>query len=165
MQIILITESTKSCNSDYKYIKSCLDYFYCSRENAIKNISAKCKSELIKQDVKIENLRKRFHGHSEVIICADFDDKEDPDNGRIIKYARKNGYNIAWMNIDVEEVFLGKRIKKKDKSKEALNFLKKKDILLCKNDCLAECEPFKKHPCSNLLVVLDKYLKRKSNIN
>lgn len=70
-------------------------------------------------------------------------------------------FDLVWMNLDIEEVFLGRRIRNNAKKKEALSFLKKKQTYLSSNQMLANPKPLDKHPSSNLLIVLDKYLARK----
>lgn len=66
------------------------------------------------------------------------------------------------MNVNVEDVFLGKTVPDKDKNRESLNFLKRKDTFLSSNVVLNNKSPLLKRSASNLLVVLDKYLKRKT---
>ena len=67
---------------------------------------------------------------------------------------------VVWMNICVEEVFLGKVIPDKLKSKTATDYLKKKDSLLLANKNLNSDNPLKTHPSSNFLIVFDEFLKR-----
>lgn len=96
------------------------------------------------------------------MICADYDYENDPDNEAISNYCHSHSYDLVWMNVDVEDVFLGKTIPNKDKNRESFNFLKQKDKLLSSNTALNNPSPLVKRPASNLLVVLDKYLKRKT---
>mgnify|MGYP006956036524 FL=1 len=65
------------------------------------------------------------------------------------------------MNSDVEEVYLGEKIKRKDKKKKAITFQIKKNKLIPKLNNLSETNPLNKSKSSNILVVLDKHLKRK----
>ena len=66
------------------------------------------------------------------------------------------------MNVDVEDVFLGKTVSKKRKNKELMNFLKCKEFFLSTNTVLNNQAPLVKRPASNLLIALDKSLKRKT---
>ena len=95
-------------------------------------------------------------------MCADYDNPNDPDNIKIQQYCASNGYDLVWMNVDVEDVFLGRTVSKKMKSKELMNFLKHKESFLSTNTVLNNQTPLVKRPASNLLNVLDKYLRRKT---
>ena len=97
-----------------------------------------------------------------VIVCADYDNPNDPDNIKIQQYCASNGYDLVWMNVDVEDVFLGRTVSKKMKNKELMNFLKHKESFLSTNTVLNDQTPLAKRPASNLLNVLDKYLRRKT---
>ena len=68
MQLILVLETRPSCNSDYRYIKATIDYFYKPRSFSVKPIYAKSKGELVKQDAKIEEEIKRYDGESKVVV-------------------------------------------------------------------------------------------------
>ena len=162
MQIILVVETRASCQSDYKYIKSAIDYFYVERKSQISKVFAKTKSELINCDAKISHYKTKYPGASEVIICADYDNSNNSDNIKIQQYCASRGYDLVWMNTDVEDVFLGKRVSSRTKSKELMNFLKHKEKFLSANTVLDNPTPLVKRPASNLLNVLDKYLKRKT---
>lgn len=52
MQIILLVETRATCESDYRYIKSVIDYFYLERSFKLSKVFAKTKSELVKSDKK-----------------------------------------------------------------------------------------------------------------
>lgn len=160
MQLILVLETRKSCNSDYRYIKATIDYFYKPRSFSIRPIYAKNKSELLSQERKINNEKHKYDGRSVVVICADFDRKNDPLNDELIEYCKENNYALIWMNLNVEHVFLNdKNVVNKEKA--SINFLKNSDLILSKlenlnnNDCLnCICS-------SNILCILDKYLEKK----
>ena len=162
MQIILILETRSSCESDYRYIKSALDYFYIERSYKLSKIYAKSKSELIKVDNKISSLKEKYNGDSVVVVCTDYDRDGDPLNKEIIAYCKKNAYELVWMNLDVEEVFWGKQIVSRYKNKESLKFLTQKNVILSNLKNIDVPNPLEKHPSSNLLVIMDKYLVRKT---
>ncbi len=161
MQIILVLETRNSCESDYYYVKSAIDYFYFERSFKISKLFAKTKSELINKDKRIALLKERYHGQSVVFICADYDRDDDPLNKKIEQYCLLNSFELVWMNLDVEEVFLGKQIYSKMKKKEAFNFLTYKNSIISSLKTLNVVNPTSRHPASNLLILLDKYLKRK----
>ena len=161
MQLILVFETRASCESDYIYVKSAIDYFYVERKHKTTPIYAKTKSSLINCGKRIESYMDKYQGVSKVILFADYDKKDDPNNAKIEKYCLDKSFDLVWMNLDIEEVFLGRRVEKRAKEREALNFLKKKQTYLSSNQVLANPKPLDKHPSSNLLVVLDRHLRRK----
>ena len=161
-QLILIVEACSTSRSDYLYLKSVLDHFYDSSEHKLSPIYAGSKTRLIDQGKKIEECSKRASfKESQVFLCADYDYKSDPSNKAIQKYAREHGYEIIWMNRDIEEVFLGKRIPSKQKKQEAERFLRNPAKALESNNHLFVEDPLKAHPSSNILCVFDRYLHRR----
>lgn len=162
MQIILVVETRASCESDYRYIKSAIDYFYVERSFKISKIFAKTKSELVSCDKKIKEYKNKYIGVTKVIVCADYDSENDPSNDVIINYCDTHSYDLVWMNVNVEDVFLGRIVPDRDKNRESFKFLKRKNTYLSSNIVLNNPSPLDKRPASNLLTVLDKYLKRKT---
>ena len=161
IELILIMETRSSNKSDYMYIKSTLDYYYEPRTYGIKKIFATTKSLLIKQDKKIEKLCNTTERKPVIIVIADYD-QDEPLNDIITKYCLNKSYDLIWMNSDVEEVYLGEKIKRKDKEKKAITFQIKKNKLIPKLNNLSETNPLNKSKSSNILTILDKYLTRKS---
>lgn len=66
------------------------------------------------------------------------------------------------MNSDIEEVYLEEKIKRKDKKKKVIAFQIKKNKLIPKPNNLSETNRLNKSKSSNIVVVLDKHLKRKT---
>ena len=143
------------------YIKSTLDYYYEPRTYGIKKIFATTKSLLIKQEKKIEKLCNMTERKPVIIVIADYD-QDEPLNDIITKYCLNKSYALIWMNSDVEEVYLGEKISRKDKEKKAIAFQIKKNKLIPKLNNLSETNPLNKSKSSNILTILDKYLMRKS---
>lgn len=162
MQIILLIETRASCESDYRYIKSAIDYFYVERSFKLSKIYAKTKAELMKSEAKIKALKAKYIGETAVIVCADYDRDDDPLNIEIAKYCSKRSYDLVWMNRDVEEVFWGRQISDKDKNRESIHFLTLKHAMIPSLKTLRFEHPLSNHPASNLLIVLDRYLIRKT---
>lgn len=161
MQVIVVCETRSSSKSDYKYIKSVFDYFYKPRSFAIKKIFASSKPELIKQDKKISKEIADYNGESKVIIFADVDDNDGNLNKRIEDYATMCGYELVWMNGDIEEVFLGHKVKGNKKTDEANKYLIQYLNILPKLTNLQEKDVLSKSKTSNILLVLDRFLERK----
>lgn len=160
MQLILVLETRSSCNSDYRYIKATIDYYYKQRTFNINPIYAKTKSELVKQDKRVQEEINRYNGYSKVVLCADYDSDSSPENIVIVEYCKKHDYELIWMNTNIEHVYLNKP-NVDDKDKESRNFLRKSKIILKNLQNLHNLEPLDKPCSSNILVVLDKYLERK----
>ena len=78
MQLILVFETRASCQSDYIYVKSAIDFFYVERKHKITPIYAKAKSELTNCGKKIKDYVNKYEGDSKVILFADYDKEDDP---------------------------------------------------------------------------------------
>lgn len=161
MQLIIVCETRASCKSDYKYIKSVLDYYYKERTFAIKKIFATNKSELIKKDNKIRNEINSYSGESVVILFADTDNNDNKLNDRIIDYVEKHNYDIVWMNSNIEEVFLGRKVRDDEKDDEADKYLIRYLHILPNLTNLSNPNPLNVNKTSNILLIFDKYLERK----
>ena len=73
IRLIVVCETRASSKTDYKYIKSVIDYYYKPRSYSIKPIYATSKPELIKQDKKIEKEINDYPGQAIVVLFADVD--------------------------------------------------------------------------------------------
>lgn len=161
MQLILVMETRKSCNSDYRYLKTTIDYFYVPRSFSIKPIYAKNKSELLNQNKKIDEEKRKYNDQSIVVVCADYDKEDDPLNEQLVKYCDENDFELVWMNTNVEHVYWNLK-SVNDKEKMAVKFLRESDKILKKLNNLKVAIPIRQIPSTNVLVILDKYLKRKA---
>jgi len=159
-ELILILETRPSNRSDYMYVKSTLDYYYGSRSYGITPIYAKSKSQLMDQESRIKKAIKESKRFPVVILFADVDNKEEKLNENIAKYCKENDYDLVWMNLNIEDVYLGKMVETKSKAKEAFKFQLKKDSIFPTMHNLSEEEPLKHKGTSNILKILDKYLTR-----
>jgi len=86
IRLIVVCETRASSKTDYKYIKSVIDYYYKPRSFSIKPIYATSKTELIKQDRKIEKEINDYPGQTIVVLFADVDLDSDNLNNKIISY-------------------------------------------------------------------------------
>ena len=99
-----------------------------------------------------------------VIYCIDtdayetnYEQKKELDD--IKSFCEKNGYDLIWFCLDVEEVFLGKQVESSHKVKEAGAFRSSRGIERVREEKLTVKEI--RNKCSNFLRVLDRYLERK----
>ncbi len=122
-QLILVLETNPSAKTDYIYIKKCIDVFYGDRSFKLTPIYARCKSKLIQQQDKIVWNKERYSGKTNVIIVSDVDEGDELQNKVLTRYCKENGFKLVWMNLDIEDVFLGKRVKKSEKETWSRKFL------------------------------------------
>ena len=121
-----------------------------------KNNDVKRKVKQLCQDYRI--------GSTVVIYFVDLDDiNSNPEqvklNDEIKAFVKENGYEEVWFCRDIEEVFLGRRVDKSEKTKLAIDFVKKDAVNGVQKDQLMHTKPCK--GVSNIITVLDKYLERK----
>ena len=161
IRLIVVCETRASSKTDYKYIKSVIDYYYKPRSYSIKPIYATSKSELIKQDKKIEKEISDYPGQVVVVLFADVDLGNDNLNNKIINYCNNKKYELVWMNGTIEEVFLGRKVSNKQKTKEANKYLEHYLKILPLLNNLDNSSALTSNRSSNIILVLDKILERK----
>jgi hypothetical protein len=168
VQIILCVETKKSADTDSVYIYETINRWY-KIDNKVKlsKVYMNTKSRYNSNDVvrKIAQMKKSFVlGETRVVYFIDTDHYErNAEQAReldeISNYCKDNGYDLVWFCHDVEEVFWEHKITDSEKVQEASAFRRKKKIEEIQIDKLL-CNT--KRACtSNILSVLDKYLKRK----
>ena len=169
LQLIIVVETDSKCKSDWIYVKETIDCFYQYDRTHIKfsPVYMGGKGNYQKKEREIKSLIKKFGNNekqSKVIYCFDCDDYDSNNVTRrflsdVQKFCEKNGYDFVWFCRDVEHVFIGQQIEKKQKKKVAERFKEKKSI---KDVKLTKIEETKyKNNSSNILKILDKYLERK----
>lgn len=160
MQLIIIAETKTITGSDYKYIKEFIKENYGIRGNKLSPIPLNGKQNYHKKERIINQYIDSYPSESIVIMFIDLDSpttniEQKILNKDIFEYCNAKRYHLVWFNKTIENVFLGKVIKK-DKEKEADDFLRKnkiKDIDICK---LSVPNLFNSKPGeSNIKVILD----------
>ena len=166
--MIFVVEADEASRSDYMYIRAVLDKCYGVLSRKDINITAifmggkgNYNKPKILQSINSKIKMYNAVGSTYVIYCFDTDkiDSNPMDNKALLeekKYCEDNGYDFVWFCHDVEEVFLGKSVKKKEKTNSARTFTAnaKKDMI--KPSKLMSKEYGKGK--SNLMIVLKKYL-------
>lgn len=167
-QIILCVESDRRAQTDNIYIKETIHRFYeIGNDTKITfiNMGGKSKFKSNKNLCQINQYVKDYRiGQSIVVYCIDTDSYEsnpsqNEETEAIRSFVVGNDYELIWFCRDVEEVYLGKRASKGDKKNMAVGFMKKKrieNVAVNALNCSTES-----NGSSNILAVLDKYLKRK----
>ncbi len=168
IQMIFCLETNKRANTDYIYMKETMDFLYQkSNQTKISPIYMDGKSKYQSKSVlrEIHKRKKAFiTGETRVIYCIDTDEYDrNTEHANefmaIQSFCEKNGYDLIWFCHDVEEVFQGKKIPDSLKVQEAGAYRDKNKIREMDLRRLAETSI--RSRTSNLLCVLDQYLKRK----
>ena len=168
-QLIFCVETNNKVQSDWMYLLTILKYFYKIDSNVkLTPIYMGSKTKYKNKEVinGMNKAIKAYRGNeSKVIYCIDTDDifhsTEDIKlNDEIANYCKLNGYDLIWFCRDIEEVFIGERIKDKEKKNSALQFMKKNK---CKDLCINRVNSDKMNiHTTNLFSVIGKYLSFKS---
>ncbi|MBR4781945.1 MAG: hypothetical protein IK014_11405 [Lachnospiraceae bacterium] len=167
-QIILCVEASKQAETDAIYIKDTINRFY-DIDRTIKLSFVYMNGKTNYDSKSVQNTINKFsrdykNGKSIVIYYVDLDKYESnpaqaKENNAIKEYVAKNKYEMVWFCHDIEEVYLGESIDKKQKKNTAIEFRKKEKIVEVDAQRLMAKRRSKGN--SNILLVMDKYLKRK----
>jgi len=114
---------------------------------------------------KIEDQTRKYAktGDTSVFYCIDTDDWDrNPDHQRelieIEKYCKENGHELIWFCRDIEQVFWGEQVSDSEKRARAEQYLRQNRINeMDFNELQVEDKRVK---CSNILLILDKYMER-----
>ena len=157
-QLIFVLEANSSSRTDYFYVKKCIDSIYGERAFKLTPIYAGCKSKLLQQEEKILDFESRYEGKTNVIVVSDVDEDDNLQNQKIVDYCKRSGFKLVWMNLDVEDVFWGKKAKKREKEVLARKYLGCYERMI-QEAKLRNVNPFSERHSSNLLSVIDSCLK------
>ena len=170
MQLIFLVETNKQTKSDNSYIKSIIDYHYHLDGNKITFIEMNGKANFQKKESEIERLSNRYNGETFVIYCLDLDYSPNPfDNNYTLNlnkqiecFAKNKNRELIWFNEDIEDVMLGRKIPRKDKKREAIIFASKMKYKEVSIESLSNRDFLRIRHTSNLLLVIDQFLRRKN---
>lgn len=132
MQLIVVYETKKNANTDAIYFNRYLDDVFPSLKGHIKKSAVYLESKTRYADAlkTITSLQKKYaflnpNERQEVLYCVDTDYGNDGVaelNKRIAAFCQDKGFHLAWFHRDVEEVFLGERVDKREKVQRAKRF-------------------------------------------
>lgn len=171
VQLILVVEADSRGASDWIYIKETIEHFYAIDNAHIKltPLYMEGRGNYKKIQSKIKDKEKRYsvtakNNVSHVIYCFDCDqyDKRIEDYNFLEeakKYCKDNCYDFVWFCRDIEHVYLKKQIDSSEKSFKAEQFKNNNDINNITSRILSSASY--KLGTSNLMLILDKYLKHK----
>jgi hypothetical protein len=170
-QLLFCVEADKRSKTDWVYIKSVIDKYYeVDNSISIKPIYMGGKTNYKRSKVisEIKTLTKQFkqNGSTVVLYCVDTDNWDtDPDRKReleeVMDYCREKGYEFIWFCRDVEEVFWGSQIHNSDKTERAKQFRLNNRLDSVSADSISK--QIIKIGCSNIVSVLNKYLRKAYN--
>ncbi|MBO4695193.1 MAG: hypothetical protein J5656_04645 [Clostridia bacterium] len=163
--LLVCVETNSKSKTDVFYINKILQTIYViDNETKIDYVYLDGKHKY-KNKTVLDSIRKKSKNFANIhiIYCIDTDDiftnpKHIALNEEISQYCAVNNYDLVWFCRNVEEVFLGKIIKDKDKVKEAKKFgaLKEIDNSIIKS-LDATIQAKRK---SNLMLVFNNYFKK-----
>ena len=168
-QLLLCVESNSRSRTDFVYIKSTIDNFYLNdKKTIIRPIFLDTKTKY-KDNGKIKEIKKKikeFKGKTEVIYFIDYDNSDTSFVTQklffeIKDYCNKEGYEFVYFYMDIEDVYWGEKVNDNEKVKKASDFKRLQMINYLKESKLMVSD-YKRH-CSNILIVLDKFLDRKTS--
>ena len=169
MRVIFVFECDSSSQTDSMYVHKFLKYRYPHYEGrlSVKTVFLKGKGNYGKSEARINGLIHEYKSQNkkdprcEVVFCFDTDCGGDKAslNPSILGYCRSKGYRLVWFHRDVEEVFLGNRLKSQDKVKMAMSFYNRGDCSALPKSVFGQSSfvdpPFRR---TNLVAVLDEIL-------
>ncbi len=168
LQIILCMETNKRAATDYIYIRETINRFYeINNKIKISPVYMNTKTRYKSKDVikEINRLQRDYKiGDTKAIYCIDTDLYESnaehaSDLKSISDFCKENEYDMIWFCHDIEEVYLERRISDKEKVAESGKF-RNKNMIQSISENMLSCENIRLRS-SNILLVLDKYLKRR----
>ncbi len=172
-QLIFVVETDENTQSDNTYIRMLINQVYDMSDNSIKTqyVFMNGKGKYKKRHVltKINSyINANNKGTNIVLYCFDTD-RIDLEQQHIAfidevkKYCENNKYEFIWFCYDIENVFLGQSINKNEKKSTAMSFNRK--MTKISNSFLQKMNTknnkMSNHH-SNILNVLDNYMKRKN---
>ena len=176
LQLVFCVEADKKSKSDFIYIKNAIDSFYEIDQANIRispvfmggkgNYNSKSVIKWITEWKKQYQAGAKKN-KSVVIYCLDCDEFDRKPEDRVFlqgvkEYCKTHDYHLIWFCRDIEDVFLGERIPDNQKKRRAEEFARKKSTNVLKQAFfMADQYQIGR---SNLCVVLDEYLSRKTPI-
>lgn len=154
-------------------MKDTIDYFYQYDRAHVKfspvYMSGKGNYNKFTVQKQIKQLMSQYAGSSKtscsrVIYCFDCDDCDTKAADRdflnkVRNYCREKEYDFVWFYKDIEGAYLERKVENNQKGAEAEDFKRKKLIANVSAQRLS-MDTYQKNT-SNILRVLDRYLKRK----
>ena len=168
IQLIFCVETNKKTKSDWYYLNSVIQQFYCIDSNvklSVVYMDGKNKYKQRSVIGEIDKCCKMYRGNQTyVVYCFDTDDVLNSQKTlsfmkEVEDYCLRSVFDFVWFNRDIEKVLLGKSVSNSEKAACAIDFVRKKSYVDLDTKVLEKENMFNEG--SNLFIVLDKYLNRK----
>lgn len=178
LNIVFVLETNDDGKTDAIYLSTVLDKYY-SLENiqyeAVNTqtlyMDGKQNYNKIKLKNRIKNLISMYKSYGNPTVVIYFFDTDSTEKTykpgsffyNVQEYCNENGYELVWFCKNAENVFLDKD---PDSLPDKLGAAKEFD----RNNKLNEINEYRlsktaiEYGCSNILMVLDKYLRRKNDV-
>jgi hypothetical protein len=160
LQLIVVVEANAKSQSDFVYVSALLKCRYALAHSVrITPVYLGGKGNYSRKEAEINKWKRKYKfGPSRVVFVLDTDFGKtgaglNPD---IEQYCKRNGYDLVWMNRDIEEVFLGRCCS--NKTEEAERFARQNRIKDVDLEKLGKRDPTSQKGTSNLLLVFDALL-------
>lgn len=170
-QLIFVLETNRKCNSDWLYIKEAIEHFYSIENVKLSPVYLDGKTKYTRKEKTIRDLASRFQkaestrkNVTHTLFCFDTDSiftKTEDRNffEKAQKYCKEHDYEMVWFCTDIETVFSGNPVDQNNKKREAVSFKAHQKIHQVSPEILSRDHI--QYRSSNLLSVLDHYLRRK----
>ena len=132
MQLIVVYETKKNAKTDGFYFNRYLDDVFPSLKGHIKKSAVYSGSKTryagaLKTIVALQKKYAFLHPNErqEILYCVDTDFGKEGAlelNERIASFCKEHGFRLVWFHRDIEEVFLGERVDKREKVQRAKRF-------------------------------------------
>ncbi len=174
-QLIFCVETNKNNQSDWIYIKEILGEFYQNNNVSVKYSKVFLDGKGNYNATRVNNEKKQLisqykaaSSDNESIVLYvfdtdDFDSKSEDQEfwDRIETYCKQNDYRLVFFCKDIERVLINEKIETHQKKKRAEQFkrystIKSVDVNKLNSEII-------KYNSSNILIILDDYLKRKNS--
>lgn len=178
LQLIFVVETSSDDKTDNIYLRTVLDYFFTSISKEygcktnIKTIFLNGKQHYKDKKIlnNIANQTRMFASYNEGAITKTIYIMDTDSTNKIYevgsyfhnvqKFCSDHGFELVWFCKNAENVFLGKEVDQIDNKTEAAKSFAKNDGIK-KLDINNLSKSSIEYKCSNILVVIGKYLKEK----
>lgn len=163
-RLLFCVETTQQANTDYPYILETIRHYYGeSRKIVLRPIYMGSKTKYNSKSVKEDIKRQSGTAETHVIYCIDTDDYDisadtEATLKQIQRYCENNGYDFIFFCKNIEEVYHEKTVPDTGKI-AAIKYFKSSHAIKNVKTANLQRENYQIH-CSNILNILDKYLKR-----
>ena len=170
LQVIRVMETNEEAQTDLVYVDFVCKKYYSQQNVTYSDVFLGGKQNYSNKKIKnhILNLIKMNSKYGQSVVVYFIDSDQDNLNFKmgsrgknIIEYCLENGYELVFFVSTIEHVFWKKKVDDKDKKEYSIKFINEKQ---CDNTSVYDLKKQDPHNMeTNIMLVLDKYLKKKIN--